>query len=54
MAITRRDPCEQLGWTIVRPRAATVLSRPRLVAAQVRRELDRAAERLGLPRISGP
>jgi hypothetical protein len=41
-----------LGETHVRPRAATVLYRPRLVAVEVQRELNRAAERLGLPKIA--
>lgn len=41
-----------LGWTLVRPRAVPVLHQPRLVAVQVWRELDRAAERLGLPKIT--
>jgi hypothetical protein len=31
-----------------------VLNRRRPVAVEVRRELDRAAARLGLPTISGP
>jgi hypothetical protein len=50
--LERQHRLSQLGWTLVRPRAATVLHRPRLVAVEVHRELDRAAERLGLPKIS--
>jgi hypothetical protein len=40
-----------LDWTVVRPRGTTVLHWPRLVAVDVYRELERAAERLGLPMI---
>jgi len=50
--LERQHRLSQLGWTIVRPRAVTVLRRPHLVAVEVRRELDRAAERLGLPPIT--
>ena len=50
--LERQHRLSLLGWTIVRPRAAPVLYRPRLVAVQVHRELDRAAERLGLPKIT--
>jgi hypothetical protein len=50
--LERQHRLSLLGWTIIRPRAATVLYRPRLVAVQVHRELDRAAERLGLPKIT--
>ena len=35
-----------------RPRAVTVLHQPRLAAVQVWRELNCAAERLGLPKIT--
>jgi hypothetical protein len=53
----RRDLARQhclstLAWTIVRPQAVPVLHQPRLVAMQVWRELNHAAERLGLPKIS--
>ena len=50
--LERQHRLSTLGWTLVRPRAALVLQRPRLVAVQVRRELDRAAARLGLPAIT--
>jgi Protein of unknown function (DUF559) len=50
--LERQHRLSRLGWTIVRPRAVTVLRRPHLVAVEVRRELDRAAERLGLPKIA--
>jgi hypothetical protein len=50
--LERQHRLTSLGWTLVRPRAATVLHRPHLVAVQVQRELDRAAERLGLPKIT--
>jgi hypothetical protein len=48
----RQHCLSTLGWTMVRPRAVPVLHQPRLVAMQVWRELDRAAERLGLPKIT--
>ena len=50
--LERQHRLSQLGWVLVRPRAALVLTRPHLVAVQVRRELDSAAARLGLPPIS--
>lgn len=49
--LRRQHLLTRAGWTLVRPRAVPVLHRPRLVAIQVHRELDRAAERLGLPKI---
>jgi hypothetical protein len=49
--LERQHRLTALGWTLVRPRAWLVLHRPDLVAAEVRHELDRAAERLGLPKI---
>lgn len=36
---------------LVRPRAALVLQRPYLVAVDVFRKLEQAAERLGLPKV---
>ena len=50
--LARQHHLSSIGWTLVRPRAATVLLRPRLVAVETWRELDRAAERLGLPFIA--
>ena len=50
--LERQHRLSQLGWTLVRPRAAVVLNRPHLVAVEVRRELDRAAERIGLAKIT--
>jgi hypothetical protein len=50
--LERQHRLTAIGWTLVRPRAATVLHQPRLAAVQVWRELDRAAEQLGLPRIT--
>ena len=50
--LERQHLLSQVGWTLVRPRAVPVLHQPRLVAVQVHRELDRAAERLGLPKIT--
>ena len=50
--LERQHRLSMLGWTIVRPRAALVLQRPRLVAVQVHQELDRAAARLRLPPIT--
>jgi very-short-patch-repair endonuclease len=50
--LERQHLLSQVAWTLVRPRAAPVLYRPHLVAVQVHRELDRAAERLGLPKIT--
>jgi hypothetical protein len=49
--LEREHRLSLLGWTIVRSRAVTVLRRPHLVAVEVLRELDRAAERLGLSKI---
>jgi very-short-patch-repair endonuclease len=53
---TRRDLERQhclslLDRTVVRPRGSTVLHRPRLVAVDVYRELEQAAERLRLSMI---
>ena len=50
--LERQHRLTAIGWTLVRPRAVTVLHQPRLAAVQVWRELDRAAERLGLPKIT--
>jgi pimeloyl-ACP methyl ester carboxylesterase len=49
--LERQHCLSVLDWTIVRPRTVPVLHQPRLVAVQVRRELNRAAERYGLPKI---
>lgn len=49
--LARQHHLSSIGWTLLRPRAATVLLRPRLVAVETVRELDRAAARLGLPLI---
>lgn len=49
--LERQHRLSQLGWVLVRPRAALVLQRPYLVAVSVLRELEQAAERLGLPKI---
>ena len=49
--LERQHCLSTLGWTLVRPRAVPVLHQPRVVAVQVWRELNRAAERLGLPKI---
>jgi len=49
--LERQHCLSTLGWTLIRPRAVPVLHQPRLVAVQVWRELNRAAERLGLPKI---
>jgi hypothetical protein len=49
--LERQHRLTALGWTLVRPRALAVFRQPGLVAVQVRRELDRAAQRLGLPKI---
>jgi hypothetical protein len=50
--LERQHVFSQLDWTLIRPRAGTVLYRPRLVAVDVYRELERAAARLGLPMIA--
>jgi len=50
--LERQHLLSRAGWTLVRPRAVPVLHESRLVAVQVHRELDRAAERLGIPKIS--
>jgi hypothetical protein len=50
--LERQHRLSQLGWVLVRPRAALVLQRPYLVAVSVLRELEQAAERLGLPTIA--
>lgn len=50
--LERQHRLSLLDWVLVRPRAGVVLYRPRLVAVDVLRELDRAAERLGLPKIA--
>jgi hypothetical protein len=50
--LERQHRLSQLGWVLVRPRAVLVLNRPALVAVEVRRELHRAAERLGRPKIA--
>jgi hypothetical protein len=49
--LERQHRLSLLDWTVVRPRGTTVLHKPRLVAVDVYRELERAAERLGLPMI---
>ena len=50
--LERQHRISQLDWVLVRPRAGLVLNRQYLVAVDVARELDRAAERLGLPTIT--
>ena len=50
--LARQHHLSTIGWTLVRPRAATVLRRPRLAAVEALRELDQAAARLGLPLIA--
>jgi hypothetical protein len=50
--LERQHRLSTVGWTLLRPRSGLVLFRPRLVAVDVHRELDRAAERLGLPKIT--
>ena len=50
--LERQHHFSLLDWTILRPRAAVVLRRPELVAVDVYRELNRAAERLGLPPLT--
>ena len=50
--LERQHRLSQLGWVLVRPRASVVLHRPYLVAVTVLRELEQAAERLGLPKVA--
>ena len=50
--LERQHRLTAIGWTLVRPRSTTVLHQPRLAAVQVWRELNHAAGRLGLPKIT--
>jgi hypothetical protein len=50
--LERQHRLSQIGWVIARPRASVVLYRPYLVAVTVGRELEQAAQRLGLPNIA--